>query len=153
MRIHTYHIVDLSSQHGHLLNLLATPVTLFQGWQSGSDIHTLTIGNEFVRILCPIVNVHFLFLALYLLLTGHFYGYDLYLDWRLNIISNGSKRVYEMAWALSMTVPNVRKCIAVFCAMVQRKFTKMVTEKCTQESSLLSLSDSRNRGQILPVYK
>ena len=33
-----YHITNTSSQHGHFLNLLATPVTLCQGWQSGSNI-------------------------------------------------------------------------------------------------------------------
>ncbi len=39
---HTYHIVDLPpTKDGHLLNLLATPVTLCKGWLSGSNIHTL----------------------------------------------------------------------------------------------------------------
>ena len=33
-----HHIIHSSSQHGHLLNLIATPVTLCQGWQSGSRI-------------------------------------------------------------------------------------------------------------------
>ncbi len=38
MDAHPYHIVDFSSKIGHLLNLLATPVTLCQGWQSGSKL-------------------------------------------------------------------------------------------------------------------
>ncbi len=36
---HPCHIVDLSSKHGHLLNLLATPVTLCKGRQSASNIY------------------------------------------------------------------------------------------------------------------
>ncbi len=38
MNGHPYHVVDLSPppKHGHLLNLLATPVTLCKGWQSGT---------------------------------------------------------------------------------------------------------------------
>ncbi len=40
MDAHLYHIVDLfPPKHGHLLNLLATPVNLCKGWQSGSNIH------------------------------------------------------------------------------------------------------------------
>ena len=31
---------NFSPKHGHLLNLLATPVTLCKVWQSGSNIHT-----------------------------------------------------------------------------------------------------------------
>lgn len=33
------HIVDVSSQHGHLLDLIATPVTLFQGWLQHTALH------------------------------------------------------------------------------------------------------------------
>ena len=38
-----YHIINSSSQHGHLLNLFATPVTLCEGWQSGSNMHHTTL--------------------------------------------------------------------------------------------------------------
>ncbi len=39
MDAHPYHIVDLPpTKHGHLLNLLATTVTLCKGWQSDSNI-------------------------------------------------------------------------------------------------------------------
>ena len=36
-----HHIISSSSKHGHLFNLIATPVTRCQGWQSGSNIHIL----------------------------------------------------------------------------------------------------------------
>lgn len=33
---HPYHIVDLSSKHGHLLNQLAASVTFFKRWHTAS---------------------------------------------------------------------------------------------------------------------
>ena len=38
-----YHIINSSSQHGHLLNLFAKAVTLCEGWQSGSNRHHTTL--------------------------------------------------------------------------------------------------------------
>ena len=37
--IYRYTLTYIHAKHGHLFNQLATPVTLFQGWQSGSNIH------------------------------------------------------------------------------------------------------------------
>ncbi len=61
--VHTTIVVDLSlKKHGHLLNLLATPVTLCKGWQSGSKIPPLSLralllhgtlhGIVFLRFRC-----------------------------------------------------------------------------------------------------